>query len=527
MAVANIVKSSLGPVGLDKMLVDKIGDVTITNDGATILQKLDVEHPAAKVLVELADLQDKEVGDGTTSVVILAAELLKKANDLVRLSVHPTLIMSGYRIALKESVNFIKKHLISINDISDEVLMSAAKTSLNSKILGAENDMFSRMAVNAVKSVKQVINGKEKYPVDSISILKTHGQSALSSKLVDGFALQTSRAAQGMPQMLENCTIAILDFGLQRHRLQMGVEVLVQESKKIEEIKQTEIDITKKKIMMIINSGVNVIITSGGIDDLCLKYLVENNVIGIRRVKEEDLKRIANSTGAQVITNLSDLEGNESIDTSMLGHCSKVYEEKLGDYDHMFFEGCSHSTACSIILRGANDFMMDEMERSLHDALCIVSKVLESKTLVVGGGCVESALSVHLSKFATTLETNEQLAVKAFADSLLVIPKILAVNAAKDASDLIAKLCSYHHMYQEGIKLGEDENDNYCYYGLDLLNGKVVNNFKQGVIEPAVNKTKCLKFAVEACITILRIDDMIKVNPAPEQQDGSSTPPIM
>ncbi|KAK8810473.1 hypothetical protein WA158_007048 [Blastocystis sp. Blastoise] len=520
MAIANIVKSSLGPVGLDKMLVDKIGDVTITNDGATILQKLDVEHPAAKVLVELADLQDKEVGDGTTSVVILAAELLKRANDLVRLSVHPTSIMSGYRLALKESVNFIKQHMLfSINDMTDDILLHAAHTSLNSKILGAENDFFSKIAVDAVKAVKTNVDGKDKYPVSSISIIKTHGQSALASRLVNGFALQSSRAAQGMPQEVTPAVIAVLDFGLQRHRLQMGVEVKVSDSSKIEEIKQKEIDITKQLIMTILSNGVNVVVTSKGIDDLCLKYLVENGVIGVRRVKDEDLKRIADATGAQVITNLSDLEGNLSLDASLLGHCDKVYEESLGDYDHIFFEGCSHGTACSIILRGANDFMMEEMERSLHDALCIVSKVLESKTLVVGGGCVESALSVHLSKYSTTLDNMEQLAVKAFADSLLVIPKVLSVNAAKDASDLVAKLCSYHHMYQE--------DDSYCCYGLDLMNGQVVNNYKQGVVEPAINKTKCLKFAVEACITILRIDDMIKVNPAKQQQDGASTPPII
>eukprot|EP00624_Nannochloropsis_granulata_P004801 evm.model.NODE_34034_length_6230_cov_26.378973.1 len=282
MAIANIVKSSLGPVGLDKMLVDDIGDVTITNDGATILQQLEVEHPAAKVLVELAHLQDQEVGDGTTSVVIVAAELLKRGNDLVMNKVHPTSIMSGYRLALKEAVKFIKEKLVvPVDQLRQDNLLNAARTSMSSKILGPESDFFAQLAVDAVLSVKTESTHSEtgktgvKYPVSAIHILKCHGQSSLSSHLVDGFALAGGRAAQGMPTSVSPAKIALLDFSLQRHKMQLGVSVVVKDVKEVDLIRQREMDITKERIQKILEAGANVVLTTKGIDDLAMKYFVE------------------------------------------------------------------------------------------------------------------------------------------------------------------------------------------------------------------------------------------------------------
>ncbi|KAK8812702.1 hypothetical protein WA538_004559 [Blastocystis sp. DL] len=532
MAVANIVKSSLGPVGLDKMLVDKVGDVTITNDGATILQRLEVEHPAAKVLVQLADLQDKEVGDGTTSVVIFAAELLKNGLELIRLSVHPTLIMSGYRLALKESIRYIRENLLVSSDrINDEVLFNVAKTTLSSKILGAETAKFSQMAVDAVKAVRKTdlsspsppltrSDGKARYPIENIGIIKAHGQSALESELVDGLVLSGSRAAQGMPLRVNDARVLVLDFPLQRYKTQMGVEVKVSDPDRLEEIKKEEEAITRRQMEKVLATGVNVVVCGHAIDDLCLKYLVEAGAIGVRRVGNDDLIRVSKATQATIVVNMSDLEGNEALESSALGHCACVEERRLGDYDFVFFEGLAthEDKSVSVVLRGANDMMLQEMERSFHDAVCVEQRVMESKSLVVGGGAVETALYLHLQDFAMSLGTNEQLAVQAFGEALMVIPKTLAVNAAKDATELMAQLCA---------RQAAKEDPEARFSGLDLAAGAVVNNFQKGVLEPTVNKVKCLKFATEAAITILRIDDMIKINPAPEPDAGNSTPRIM
>jgi len=517
IAIANIVKSTLGPVGLDKMLVDDIGEVTVTNDGATILRELEVEHPAARTLVELAERQDKEVGDGTTSVVILAAELLKRGNELIRQKIHPTSIISGYRLARKEAVKYIKDFLLIPTDkLEREFLVNAAKTCMSSKIIGTSSDFFSNLAVDAVTSVRtEGPDGKVGYPIKAINILKSHGRSSTESELVRGFALNCTRGSQAMPKSVAGAKIALLDFNLQKHRMQLGVQILVSDPKELEAIRQREADITKEKIQKILAAGANVILTTKGIDDMCMKYLVEAGVIGVRRCKKEDLRRIAVATGGVLLPNLADLEGEESFDPANLGIAEEVSEERVGDGDLIFIRGTSTSRATTIILRGANEFMLDEMDRSLHDVLCVVKRVLESKSLVAGGGAVEAALSIYLESFATTLGTREQLAIAEFSQALLVIPKTLAVNAAQDATDLVSQLLSYHNTAQKVA----DKRD-FRFMGLDLVAGKVVNNMRAGVVEPAVSKVKSLHFATEAAVAILRIDDFIKVNPKEPQGRG-------
>jgi T-complex protein 1 subunit alpha len=518
-SLANIVKTSLGPQGLDKMLVDEIGDVTITNDGATILKQLEVQHPAAKVLVELSQIQDREVGDGTTSVVILAAELLKRANELVKLKVHPTSIMSGYRLALKESVNFISKNLILKTDtLTRENLIAAAKTSMSSKLINSESEFFATMVVDAMSKVKMTnAMGQTRYPVKNVHILKTHGKSSKETMLVDGYALECVRSAQGMPRLMEGAKIACVDFNLNKFRLAMGVQVLVQDPDNLDKIRQREMDICKERCQKIIEAGANVVLCARGIDDFALKYFVEAGVIAIRRVKKSDMRRIAHSSGAKVVISLADMEGNESFDASNLGTCAKVEERRVGDWEYMFFEGMSQTAAQTIICRGANDFFLEEIERSIHDSLCVVKRVLESNSLVAGGGAVEVALSIYLDDFARTLGTREQLAIAEFSEALLVIPKVLALNAAKDATDLIAKLRVFHNAAQKAAP-EDTQKKEMVYSGLDLMNGKVRNNLKAGVLEPTMSKVKSLKFATEAAITILRIDDMIKL--VKPQQDG-------
>ncbi|KAF5959203.1 hypothetical protein HYC85_000412, partial [Camellia sinensis] len=592
------------------MLVDDIGDVTITNDGATVLKMLDVEHPAAKVLVELAELQDQEVGDGTTSVVIIAAELLKRANDLVRNKIHPTSIISGYRLAMREAYKYVDDKLaVKVEKLVIDSLVNCAKTSMSSKLIAGNSDFFANLVVEAVQAVKMTnAQGEIKYPIKGINILKAHGKSAKDSYLLTGYALNTGRAAQGMPLRVAPARIACLDFNLQKTKMQLGIQVLVTDPRELEKIRQREADITKERIGKLLKAGANV-------------YFVEAGVIAVRRVRKVDIRQVAKATGATVVSSFADMEGEETFDSSLLGHADEVVEERIADDDVIMIKGtkklnCGMSfvlftmlkfdcptvelvyfksllTTCScwtmhgivtkkqnfdnwvsLILRGANDYMLDKMERALHDSLCITKRTLESNTVVAGGGAVEAALSVYLEYLATTLGSREQLAIAEFAESLLIIPKILAVNAAKDATELVAKLRAYHHTtLHKGSQiksiclgiwilffctshvqfyllcLGEALGSTLtlCLFrwkifsrkyfskrksmknalcgpwksslfrwkmfyglnmGLDLLKGTVRNNLEAGVIEPAMSK---VKFATEATITILRIDDMIKL----------------
>jgi len=515
-ALANILKSSLGPQGLDKMLVDDIGDVTITNDGATILKQLEVEHPAAKVLVELSNLQDTEVGDGTTSVVIIAAELLKKANELVKNGIHPTTIMSGYRLAMRESIKYIQENLsLKVDGLGEEILQQVASTSLNSKFVGgAESALFSKIVVDAIKSVKIIgANGKPKYPVAQINILKSHGQSASESVLLpNGYAMQLMRAGQEMPTSVKPAKIALLDFDLKKHRMGMSVNIVVDDPEELEKIRQKEMDITKEKIKKITGAGANVVFTTKGIDDMSMKYLIDAGVLGVRRVDKKDIRRIAKCTGAQVLLTMATIEGDEAFDPAFLGAAEEVCEERVGDNDFIFIKGCSQSKAATILLRGANEFMLDEADRSVHDALCAVSRTLESSAVVPGGGAVETAVSLHLEDYARTFESYEQWAISTFAESLTTIPKTLANNAALDSIDLLATLRVRHYASQSAK---DEKKKEYKWYGLDLTNNGVRNSITAGVVEPMVSKLKSLKFATEAAITILRIDDLIKI--APEQ----------
>jgi len=516
-AVANIVKSSLGPQGLDKMLVDDIGDVTITNDGATILKLLEVEHPAARVIVQLSQLQDSEVGYGTTSVVIIAAELLKRANELIKNKLHATNVISGYKLAAKEACKFIEKKLaVKVDSLGKDALIQVAKTSMNSKIIGPESSIFAELVVDALQNVKQPTStGDYKFPVKSVKIVKCHGQSSFESRIIKGFAVQTSRVSQQMPTKVTGAKIACLDVNLQKFKMKMGIQVQISDPKNIEKVRQREMDILKERCEKIVKSGANVVLTTKGVDDIAMKYFVEAGVLALRRIDKADLRRIAKSTGATLITTLANPDGEETFESSYLGEAQEVYEETLGDWDYVFINGFKHAKSCTIVLRGANDFFLDEVERSVHDALCVVKRCLESGWVVAGGGSVEVALSIYLEDFARSLGSKDQIAIAEFAEALTIIPRILTANAAKDASELVAKLKVAHNTAQTS---DDPKTDKLKYFGLDLLNGKIRNNLDAGVLEPLVSKIKCIKFATEAAITILRIDDMIRLDPRPEPE---------
>lgn len=385
-------------------------------------------------------------------------------------------------------MEYIKKNLlVKVETLGKEGLINAAKTSLSSKLIGPESNIFGTMVVDAMLNVKTEDN---KYPVKSVNIVKCHGQSVNESRLINGYMLEGMRSAQGMPTLVKGCKIACVDFNLSKSKMQMGVQILIEDPAELEKVRYKELDITKQRCMKILESGANVVLSTKGIDDFALKYFVEKGCIAMRRVDKTHMRRIAEAAGATIALSMADFEGTEKFDPNWLGAADSCKEDRVGDFDYLFIEGFKKARTQTILVRGANEFMTAEIERSIHDALCVVKRVLESKTVVAGGGAVECALSVYLDNYARSLGSREQLAIAEFADALLVIPKTLAVNATQDATDLMAKMRVFHYAAQGTT---DETKKDYCYAGLDLVNGKIRNSVKAGVLEPAISKIKSLK----------------------------------
>lgn len=497
--IAACISTSFGPLGLDKMCIDHVGEVTVTNDGATILKSINADDPASKMMVDLAKQQDEEVGDGTTSVVLLASSLIEKGNHIIRKGVHPSVLISGYKMAFKESVNFIKTHLqVETSKLSPATLKNIVETSISSKVIKSESEHFSRVIVDAVKAVE---DDKLVYNVKTINVLKKQGGSMRDSFFVNGFALNCTLASNHMVKKIKNPKIVCLNFSLQKARMHLGVSVVVDNPEVLEEIRVKEMDITREKISRILATGANVVLTSGAIDDMCIKQFLDANAMAIRRVKEVDLKIIASAVGTTLLNSLSDLDGEDIIGN--LGSADSVCVEHIGDAELVFINGMKRRMA-SIVLRGANEQLLDEMERSVHDALFALKRTMESRAIVAGGGSVETALSLHLDYFSNTICSKDQVGIQKFSEALLTIPRTLAVNAGLDANEIVAKLLSLINRNKEsfGYKLG-----------IDVMKGTIQDNVKAGIVEPAISKLKALRSATEAAIAILRIDEIIKLPP--------------
>ncbi|KAI5187597.1 T-complex protein 1 subunit alpha [Nematocida homosporus] len=495
LAVASTVRSSYGPHGLDKMLVSKMGDLTITNDGATILASMSVSESAARILIDLAGQQDNEVGDGTTSVVLLAAALIERGLELVSTGVHPTVVASGYKTAFKQAAGFISSTLEKkLKSIGQTDLQKICESTMASKILKLSNRVFSKIMIEAIQTVKRVgADKKVEYAIDEINVLKKQGRSMDESVFVAGYVLNCVPSSRQMVRKVVRPKIVCLDMDLQQMKMGLSVSIATENPAELEQIREKEAHTSTEKVKRLVKAGANVILTTKGISAACTKVLLDAGALGVKRCLRSDLERIAAITGTQVYRSFDEVDGSEFI--PILGTADSVSIVNFGE-DECTVVNASRGTGSSIVLRGPNEQVLDEMERSVHDGLCALKRTLESKSVVVGGGAFEAALSVYLANLALSFRTNEQIAIQAFGEALLQIPRTLLVNAALDANELLAKLVAEHEK-------GHWET------GLDLDKGEIRNNFKEGVIEPLDTKTKALRAATEAAISILRIDEVI------------------
>lgn len=505
LAVSNAIKSSFGALGLDKMCIDNTGDVTITNDGATILHMMNVEDPVAAILVELAKQQDIEVGDGTTGVVLLASALIEGGIDLINKGMHPSLVVSGYKMAFKESQRFIKKKLEIPTSRLGNNLTSVIETAICSKVIHSNH--FIKIIYDSVKHIETQRYGKVCYPIDEIQILKKHGESMEESFWINGYAINCIPASQSMLKKIKNPKIVLIDFDLKKMKMPLTSQIIAEDPDKLEAMRKMESELILRRVRKILMNA-NVILSSKGIDDICMKPIIEAGGMAVRRVKIEDLRNLSRILEIPVLSSLYDIDGSEVLKDVGVADCITV--ESIGDDECIFIH--TKQKASSIILRGANNELLIEMERNIHDALCVLKKTLESKTILPGGGAFECALSIFLDEFASTISTKEQLAVYSYSRALQNIPKILTANAGLDPNEMLNKLIT--HQNDGNIKKIGD-----CFeYGIDVIEGIVQNNIQKGIVEPSIVKIRGLRAATEAAMSILRIDEITYITPKPEKK---------
>ncbi len=489
--VAESVRSALGPKGMDKMLVDSFGDVTITSDGRTILDEMDIQHPAAKMLVEVAKAQDNEAGDGTTSAVIIAGELLSKAEELVEKGVHPTVVIEGYKKAAEKSLETLDKLAMSIDlKTGKDYLKKAAITAMASKLVADHKEYLADIVVKAMMAVAEKQGDVYKVDVDDVRIEKKPGESIGDTTLINGIVLDKEVVQSGMPKRVENAKIALLDTSLEIEKTEFDAKISIEKPEEIEAFLNQEELMLKAMVDKIVGAGANVVICQKGIDDMVQHFLSRKGILAVRRAKKSDIEMLAKATGGKIVTKLDDIKASD------LGYAALIEERKIGDDKMTFVEGCKHPKAVTLLIRGGTQRMIAEAERSIHDALCVVKDVLQEPRMVAGGGAPELEMANVLKGYADTLPGREQLAVRVYAEALEAIPTILAENAGLDPIDVLSELRSRH---EKGEK----------WAGLEVLSGKVQDMSKVGVFEPITVKKQIIKSATEAATMILKIDDMI------------------
>ena len=504
--VGEVLRTTLGPRGMDKMLIDSLGDITITNDGATVLNEIEVEHPAAKMMVEVAKTQDDMVGDGTTTAVVLAGELLKKAEELLEQNIHPTIVVSGYRKAAVKAVETIGNLAVQVELTDRATLKKVAVTSMASKAVGAARDHLADIAIDAVRQIVETRGDRTIADIDNIQIIKKTGKSLMESQLVNGLVIDKEVVHPGMPKLVEKAKIALIDCALEIEKTEISAEIRIRDPTQMKAFLDQENKMLQEMVDKVKASGANVVFCQKGIDDMAQHFLAKEGILAARRVKQSDMEKLARATGGRIVTDLTDLRSQD------LGIAGIVEERKLGEDKMVFVEKCKDPRSVAIIIRAGLERMVDEAERAMNDALSVVSDVAETNKVVAGGGAVEVEVAKDLRDYATNVGGREQLAIEKFAEAMEIIPKTLAENAGLEAIDVLVELRAAHEKPEGKNK------------GINVFTGKVENMRDKGVIEPVIVKEQAVKSATESAAMILRIDDVI-ASTKPKDTGKTPSPP--
>jgi len=490
-AVASAVRTTLGPKGMDKMLVDSLGDVVITNDGVTILKEMDIDSPAAKMMVEVAKTVDEVAGDGTTTSVVIGGELLKKAEELLEQKLHPSVITSGYRLAAERARKVLEEIAVDIDIDNDEELKKIARTAITGKFSEAYRNFLSRIAIKAVKAITETGHGgKRVVDTDNINVEKKVGGRIGETELVQGMAIDKEVVHPGMPRKVEDAKIALINAALEVKKTETSAEVKITSSDQLKGFLEEEERTMRRMAERIKESGANVVICQKGIDDVVQHYLAKEGIVAVRRAKKSDMEKLEKATGGKIVTAVEEISGSD------LGHAGLVEERKIAGDKMLFIQECENPHAVSIVLRGGTEHVVDEVERALHDMLRVVGCIIEDGKAVAGGGAVETELALRVREYSASLKGREQLAVENFAAAVEIIPRTLAENSGFDPIDKLVELKAAHERGEKNA-------------GLDAYTGKIVDMWQGGVIEPLRTKKQSVESAVEAAVMILRIDDVI------------------
>ncbi|HYC11428.1 MAG TPA: thermosome subunit beta [Nitrososphaerales archaeon] len=511
--IAEVVRSSLGPRGMDKMLVDSMGDVTITNDGATMLKEIDVQHPAAKMMVEISKSTDNEVGDGTTSAVVVAGALLEKAEDLIVKDVHPVVIVDGYSRAAEKAQKILEEAAERVDPTGRPDLLKVANTSMLTKLVNEDSPHLASVVVDAILLISEKGEKGFKADIDNVKVEKKAGGAITDTQLIRGMVLDKEVVHSGMPKKIEEAKVALINSPLEIEKTEFSAEIRISDPEQMQKFMEEESNILKSMVEKVKDVGATVLVCQKGIDDLAQHFLAKAGVLSVRRVKESDMSKLAKATGARMVTNLDDLTEKD------LGYAKLVEERKLEEDKWVFIEGCKNPKAVTILVRGGTQRIVDEAERALHDALMVTKDVVELPAIVAGGGAPEAEVSVQLRAWAQKLSGREQLAALKFADAMESIPLTLAENAGMDPIDTQVDLRARHG--KEGK-----------WFGVDAMSGKVADMYAKSVVEPLAVKLQILRAATEAASMILRIDDVIaaskmKAPPMPPGGGGMGGMPPM